>query len=352
MPAIVDYPQVVHEALKQFGPLFANEPQRQHLAEYLTGLFVAERKDVTASNREFAQATDPSGLNRFLTEADGDVSALNEARLDWPQQDPDTRPSDRGSIPLDNTLIDQDGKLIEDVGWSWDHAEARSVIAHDYRIANYVCPSGKPYPLEFRRFKKRAQGQAEGVRFTDPTELCKELVDWACARQIPGAFTFDSCFTNAPVLNHVHSKQLPTGQPRAYVGSLKFNRKRPGPDKAPLPGPAGVQPAAAATALLPCVGRGLLLADDHRPSLSGRRRRGPADHPRLGHLPGLRAGPRRPGRLRGLGPCQCQGVGSVGHSLDDICKTTDGSTLPRGTRSPCARLASWRIFCTPGGRSP
>ena len=60
MPAIVAYPQVVREALQRFGHLFANEPQRQHFAEYLTGLFVAERKNVTAINREFAQTTDPS----------------------------------------------------------------------------------------------------------------------------------------------------------------------------------------------------------------------------------------------------------------------------------------------------
>ena len=38
-------------------------------------------------------------------------------------------------------------------------------------------------------------------------------------RAIPGAFTFDSYFTSAKVLNHIQSKQ------RAYVGDLKLNRK-------------------------------------------------------------------------------------------------------------------------------
>jgi len=50
-------------------------------------------------------------------------------------------------------------------------------------------------------------------------------VDWVVAAQIPGTFTFDSYFTNAPILNHIHGKQLADGQPRGYVGSLKFNRK-------------------------------------------------------------------------------------------------------------------------------
>jgi len=35
----------------------------------------------------------------------------------------------------------------------------------------------------------------------------------------------DSYFTNAPILNYIHGKQLSDGRPRGYVGSLKFNRK-------------------------------------------------------------------------------------------------------------------------------
>jgi len=206
MPAIVDYPQVVHEALEELGDLFANEPQRNHFAQYLTGLFVAERKNVTAINREFAETTDPSCLNRFLTEVDWDVRQLNQRRLAWLQEDASTRYDRRGVIPIDNVLIDHDGKLIEDAGWFWDHAEDRNKIAHDYLIVNYVCPGGKHYPLDFRRFKKRDQCEAEKVKFTDHTELTKALIDWVCAEDIPGAFTFDTYFTNAPILNHIHDK--------------------------------------------------------------------------------------------------------------------------------------------------
>lgn len=104
---------------------------------------------------------------------------------------------------------------------------------------NYVCPSGKHYALDFRRFRKREDCTASRAAldarpggypaataaeprlatFKTHTDLCCELVDWVVAKQIPGTFTFDSYFTNAPVLNHVHAQQ------RAYVGDLKFNRK-------------------------------------------------------------------------------------------------------------------------------
>jgi hypothetical protein len=217
MPAIVDFPTVVHEALAIFGDLFDTEPARRHFAEYLTGLIVAENKTVSGINREFALTTDQSCLNRWLTEVAWDVTALNDRRLAWLQQAPQTRYSARGVIAIDNTLVDHTGKLIEDVGWFWDHADERHVIAHDYLISNYVCPSKAHYPIEWRRFKKRDACAAQ--EFKDHTALCIELIDDVLKREIPGDFTFDSYFTSAKVLNHIQSTQ------RGYVGDLKLNRK-------------------------------------------------------------------------------------------------------------------------------
>ena len=217
MPAIVDFPTIVQEALALFGDLFDTEPARRHFAEYLTGLIVAENKTISGINREFALTTDQSCLNRWLTEVQWDVTALNDRRLAWLQQAPQTRYSVRGVIAIDNTLVDHAGKLIEDVGWFWDHADQRHVIAHDYMISNYVCPSKAHYPIEWRRFKKRDNCPAKD--FKDHTELCIELIDDTVKREIPGDFTFDSYFTSAKVLNHLQSKQ------RAYVGDLKLNRK-------------------------------------------------------------------------------------------------------------------------------
>lgn len=225
MPGIVAFPQVVEDALQHFGDLFANEPQRQHFAEYLTGLFVAERKTVLGIHSEFADTTDQSCLNRFLTEAPWDTIALNQRRLDLLQQDPDTRYHEQGVIPIDNVLIDHEGKQIEDVGWFWDHADQRNLIAHDYIIVNYVCSSGKHYPLEFQRFRKEEQCQARNEPFINHTKRVCQLIDWVDEHQIPGTFTWDSYFTNAEIQNHVHAKRDNRGQPRAYVGDIKFNRK-------------------------------------------------------------------------------------------------------------------------------
>lgn len=136
MPGIIEFPTLVQQAVEQFGTIFANEPERRHFAEYLTGLLVAEKKNVSGINAEFAQTTDQSCLNRWITEAQWDVAQLNRQRLEGLQHDPQTRYAPSGVIPIDNTLVDHSGKLIEDVGYYWEHAEHRHKIAHDYLIAN------------------------------------------------------------------------------------------------------------------------------------------------------------------------------------------------------------------------
>jgi hypothetical protein len=225
MPAIVEFPHVVAEVVERFADLFPNKPQRQHFAEYLTGLIVAKNKSVSGINSEFVDTTDQSCLNRFVTAAEWDVEQLNARRLELMQEDSATRYSPRGVIAIDDVLIDHDGKLIEDVGWFWDHAEQRYKIAHDYLFANYVCESGKHYPLEFRRFKKRDQCEATGEAFQDHGVLLRQLIDRVCEQDIPGDFTFDSYFSSAENLNHIHERKNDQGESRAYVGDLKTNRK-------------------------------------------------------------------------------------------------------------------------------
>lgn len=51
MPAIVEFPTVFKEALDEFGDRFNNDPKRKHFAEYLTGLMISNKKNVSTINR-------------------------------------------------------------------------------------------------------------------------------------------------------------------------------------------------------------------------------------------------------------------------------------------------------------
>ena len=112
-----------------------------------------------------------------MTEVPWDVQTLNQRRLERLQEDPFTRYSDHGVIAIDNTLIDRDGQLIPDAGWFWDHAEERNKIAQDYLFINYVCTSGKHYPLEFRLFRKQEICEALKQPFRNHTVLCCRAID-------------------------------------------------------------------------------------------------------------------------------------------------------------------------------
>ena len=104
MPGIVDFPTVVEEAVSEFGGLFANAPERRHFAEYLTGLMVAERKNVSTINAEFLETTDQSCLNRWITQVRWDGKWLNEHRLQWLQDRTLRRAIQaRGVIAIDHT---------------------------------------------------------------------------------------------------------------------------------------------------------------------------------------------------------------------------------------------------------
>jgi SRSO17 transposase len=91
MPTIVDFPTIAKDAVDVFGDLFANDPERRHVAEYLTGLMLAEKKTVSGINSEFVVTTDQSCLHRWLNEVTWDVQALNDRRLAWLQSAPKTR---------------------------------------------------------------------------------------------------------------------------------------------------------------------------------------------------------------------------------------------------------------------
>ena len=216
MPGIVDFPTVVEDAVAEFGGLFANAPERRHFAEYLTGLMVAERKNVSAINAEFVETTDQSCLNRWITQVRWDGKWLNEHRLEWLQERPSTRYSGRGVIAIDNTLVGHSGDKIEDVGWFWDHSDQRYMIAHESSPTT-CAPRGNTIRWN-SGFRKRQEGETD-TSFKSHTELFKELVDWVVFRQIPGDFAFDCYFSSVECLDHIHSHE------RGYVGALKSNRK-------------------------------------------------------------------------------------------------------------------------------
>ena len=60
--------------------------------------------------------TQQTFVDAYASEAPWDINRINAHRLEWLQSDPTTKYRQDGVIAIDNTLIDHDGKLIDDVG--------------------------------------------------------------------------------------------------------------------------------------------------------------------------------------------------------------------------------------------
>ena len=141
---IIRTPVVVGNAMGEFiGKFFTNQPQRDHVANYLTGLMICPNKTVAGMTSEQPNASDQSCLNRFLTEVDWVAQKLNEERIKWLQNFDGMKFHERGIIALDDVLLDSivalvapTGKSIKDSGTFWDHSEKRYVHAQDLIIIN------------------------------------------------------------------------------------------------------------------------------------------------------------------------------------------------------------------------
>jgi hypothetical protein len=225
--AIIIAPRIIQDAVERFfASHFQNAPQREHFANYLTGLIISENKTVSGMSNEMPNASDQSCLNRFMKEVEWDAHAVNMARINLLQQFEDTQFHPRGIIAIDDVLLDKSGDRIPDSGTFWDHSEQRYKHAQDMIIVHYVNPfSKKHYPLEFKRFKKEEQCEWTGEEFKKMTALCIELIDWCHENNVLGNFTFDSFYTCAEIQNHIHGLKNEDGTERGYVGDLKFNRK-------------------------------------------------------------------------------------------------------------------------------
>lgn len=221
MIPIVTYPKITQLASHHFSSLFSNKRSLDNFCRYLTGLFSSENKTVSGMNVCYVKNKDQSNLNRWIMKSNWNEDELNSQRLKILQECDRTRYSSNGVIAIDNVLVDHSGKCIDNVGWFWDHAENRNKIAHDISFSNYVLKNGKHYPLEFNFFIKKSDienKKTKETEFKTHSDLFVQLVEKVVLEKIPGAFTFDSYFTNKKNLDFLESNE------RSYVGDLKLNR--------------------------------------------------------------------------------------------------------------------------------
>lgn len=250
---IVEFPEIVRKNVAEFADIFATKEQKKHFCEYVTGLIAGDEATVTAINALFLNKNDQSALNKFITQAAWDESALNRQRIELELKRLHRRPvsSSAGRLVLDDTLAHHTACAMEGLGYLHDHSQGINVWAHDVVTSYYVNRSDQ-FPVDLRVYqqfrhkyeKERLQRASRRVQtqptlvgyrqylvdllsyhyrqqsFRTKTAFGVELVQQAIDCQLPFAVVlFDSWFLHWNLVSAIQAAG------KDWVGGCPKNRK-------------------------------------------------------------------------------------------------------------------------------
>lgn len=115
-------PAPLEEYIKHFDPVFGRSNQRESFRQYLEGLLLPSERNKTLTGLVNTEPVVGAGLPRaqrlqwFLSESDWDERLVQAKRLHLLMEDPQTAPTDRGVLVIDETGDRKDGHKTAHVG--------------------------------------------------------------------------------------------------------------------------------------------------------------------------------------------------------------------------------------------
>jgi len=136
-----------------FSSVFT-ESEMCNLKRYLSGLLLHGNKTVEGINRLFVlDVMNQCTLNRFLTDSQFEVGALNKARVSWLQGCEQTAfkqgEGSKGTLILDDTLLSHYGSHFEKSAMLYDHVSKNYAWSHNLVNLHYSDDT-TDYPIDFQ----------------------------------------------------------------------------------------------------------------------------------------------------------------------------------------------------------
>jgi len=192
--SLTQIPTLVEHYAPYFEHLF-QPGAYDNFQRYLSGLMVSENKTVEGINRLFAlNLKNQSTLNRFLTQSEYDLEALNRQRLSLLQSQQTTRFKSqgrlRGSLSVDDTILPHYGRHFDGIAKLYDPKDKCYVYGHNLVTLHYS-DDAVDYPVFYRLWQpvdvlnlEQALRQAEVslnpqkeiLKTTDPAKWRKYLL--------------------------------------------------------------------------------------------------------------------------------------------------------------------------------
>ena len=201
------------KALEVYRSCFS-KPQWTHFTTYLTGLLLGEKgeKNIQDIAGNLLDGGHQSSLNRFITRHRWDLRRLNALRLRECLHE-----RTGGILSLDDTLIEKTGKMMDGVGYLYDHSQKKNILCHDI-VTAYYRGSTEQLPLFFEPYVKKEVAEAAGAWFRTKIQIAVNLLRQSLAQVTPTAVVFDEWYMSQEVTEFISSRGL------TWVSQAKSNR--------------------------------------------------------------------------------------------------------------------------------
>ena len=258
---VLHHAPVVRSYARNFKDVFANQPEYEHCKNYLTGLFVAERKNFAQIAACLINGADATNISRFMNRERWSGPAFNDARVKLIAARTNKIDAQmRGALLLDDTLDEHTGNLMEHLARHYDHCDGsyklglNPVTSHylrgrvsfpvelrSYRSYDEVTgweehfrrhfptitmpQKSKPRNTLKRQYEKRLleadpEFAAKHRAFETKLKLAGQLVEDAVARALPFELVlFDAWYLAPELIAVIEQRQ------KGWISILKHNRK-------------------------------------------------------------------------------------------------------------------------------
>ena len=154
LPIITPAP-IVATQTAVFRDLFENKRQYRHFQNYLTGLTVLSNKSMANMARCILDSADKSNLSRFLSESDWSDEKVNDRRIEYLLERTKSvrKKSADSCLPLDDTLCEHVGSLLEYVDRHYNHGENTYPLAHNLVTSHFVSGAVR-FPVDLRQYRR------------------------------------------------------------------------------------------------------------------------------------------------------------------------------------------------------
>ncbi len=144
---------VVCSYARNFKEIFANQPEYEHCKNYLTGLFVAERKNYAQIAACLVNGADATNISRFMSSELWSGTEFNDRRVKLLlDRTKDLDAQQRGALLIDDTLDEHVGTLMEHIARHYDHCEGSYKLAQNPVTSHYL--RGRvSFPVDTRTYR-------------------------------------------------------------------------------------------------------------------------------------------------------------------------------------------------------